>query len=63
MMAMLTLMEANSKLIPDQTVSSESEESTDNMRSAVELLVKAAGYLQFCLREILVQIPPHIKYV
>ncbi|PWA87742.1 endosomal targeting BRO1-like domain-containing protein [Artemisia annua] len=61
MMAMLTLMEANSKLIPDQTVSSESEESTDNIRSAVDLLVKAAGYLQFCLREILVQIPPHIK--
>nr|GEU30844.1 BRO1 domain-containing protein BROX homolog [Tanacetum cinerariifolium] len=61
MMAMLTLMEANSKLIPDQTFSSESVESTDNIRGAVDLLVKAAGYLQFCLREILVQIPPHIK--
>lgn len=61
MMAMLTLMEANSKLIPDQTLSSESVDSTDKIRSAVDLLVKAAGYLQFCLREILVQIPPHIK--
>nr|XP_043608562.1 uncharacterized protein LOC122580356 [Erigeron canadensis] len=61
MMAMLTLMEANSKLIPDQTVSTETVESTDNIRCAVDLLVKAAGYLQFCLREILVQIPPHIR--
>ncbi|MFS8017538.1 putative BRO1 domain-containing protein BROX [Helianthus anomalus] len=61
MMAMMTLMEANSKLIPDQTVSSETVESTDDIGSAVDLLVKAAGYLQFCLREILVQIPPHIK--
>ncbi|KAK9064701.1 hypothetical protein SSX86_016083 [Deinandra increscens subsp. villosa] len=61
MMAMLTLMEANSKLIPDQTVSSETDESTDNVRCAVDLLVKAAGYLQFCLQEILVHIPPHIK--
>ncbi|KAF5763954.1 putative BRO1 domain-containing protein BROX [Helianthus annuus] len=61
MMAMLTLMEANSKLIPDQTVPSETVESTDDIGSAVDLLVKAAGYLQFCLREILVQIPPHIK--
>nr|GEY67477.1 reverse transcriptase domain-containing protein [Tanacetum cinerariifolium] len=64
MMAMLTLMEAHSKLIPDQPVSSklvDSVESTDNIRSVVDLLVKAARYLQFYLREILVQIPPHIK--
>ncbi|XP_071694063.1 uncharacterized protein [Rutidosis leptorrhynchoides] len=46
MMAMLTLLDANSKLIPDQTVSTESVESTDNIRAAVDLLVKAAGYLQ-----------------
>ncbi|KAM0056380.1 putative BRO1 domain-containing protein BROX [Helianthus debilis subsp. tardiflorus] len=61
MMAMMTLMEANSKLIPDQTVPSETVESTDDIGSTVDLLVKAAGYLQFCLREILVQIPPHMK--
>ncbi|KAL4568124.1 hypothetical protein LXL04_023726 [Taraxacum kok-saghyz] len=61
MMAMLTLMEANSKLIPNQTVTSEEVESTDNIRCVVDLLVKAAGYLQFCLQEILVRIPPHIK--
>ncbi|KAJ0719694.1 putative BRO1 domain-containing protein BROX [Helianthus annuus] len=61
MMAMMTLMEANSKLIPGQTVPSETVESTDDIGSAVDLLVKAAGYLQFCLREILVQIPSHIK--
>ncbi|KAI3825262.1 hypothetical protein L1987_06743 [Smallanthus sonchifolius] len=61
MMALLTLIEANSKLIPDQTVSSETVESTDNIRCVVDLLVKAAGYLQFCVREILVRIPPHIK--
>uniref|UniRef100_A0A251SQ53 Putative BRO1 domain-containing protein n=1 Tax=Helianthus annuus TaxID=4232 RepID=A0A251SQ53_HELAN len=60
-MAMMTLMEANSKLIPDQTIPSKIVESTDDIGSAVDLLVKAAGYLQFCLREILVQIPPHIK--
>ncbi|XP_024975164.1 uncharacterized protein LOC112513203 [Cynara cardunculus var. scolymus] len=61
MMAMLTLMEANSKLIPHQNVSTQPLESTDNIRCAVDLLVKAAGYLQFCLNEILVHIPPHIK--
>nr|GEV40212.1 hypothetical protein [Tanacetum cinerariifolium] len=64
MMAMLTLMEENSELIPALPVSSESDdsvESKDNIRSAVDLLVKAAGYLQFYIREILVQIPPHIK--
>ncbi|KAJ0603286.1 putative BRO1 domain-containing protein BROX [Helianthus annuus] len=61
MMAMMTLMEAKSKLIPDQTVPSETVESTDDIGSAVDLLVKAAGYLQFCLREILVQIPPYMK--
>ncbi|KAK1423225.1 hypothetical protein QVD17_18522 [Tagetes erecta] len=61
MMAMLTLTEANSKFIPGSTVSCETVESTDDVRCAVELLVKAAGYLQFCLREILVHIPPHIK--
>nr|GEW65936.1 BRO1 domain-containing protein BROX homolog [Tanacetum cinerariifolium] len=63
-MAMLTSMEANSKLIPDKPVSSESVdsvESTNNIRSAVDLLVKETGYLQFYLREILVKIPPHIK--
>ncbi|KAI3503623.1 hypothetical protein L1887_32069 [Cichorium endivia] len=61
MMAMLTLMEANSKLIPNQTVTTEELESTDNIRCAVDLLVKAAGYLQFCLHKIVPQIPPHIK--
>ncbi|XP_076899769.1 uncharacterized protein LOC143553725 [Bidens hawaiensis] len=61
MMASLTLMEANSKLVPDQYVCSETVESTDDIRSAVDLLVKAAGYLQFCLCEILVQIPPDVK--
>lgn len=35
---------------------------TDCRRDAVDLLLKASGYLEFCVREILIQIPPDIKY-
>lgn len=33
------------------------------MSAAVDLLLKAAGYLEFCIRDVLVHIPADIKYV
>jgi hypothetical protein len=60
MMALLTLKEANSLLIPED-YSSSSGISADNMRNAVELLLKAAGYLEFSVRDILARLPPQIK--
>lgn len=33
------------------------------MSAAVDLLLKAAGYLEFCIRDVLVHIPTDIKYV
>ncbi|KAI8533364.1 hypothetical protein RHMOL_Rhmol10G0003500 [Rhododendron molle] len=53
MMAMLTLTEANSMLI--------SENQSDCMRDAVDLLLKASGYLEFCVRDVLVRLPTDIK--
>ncbi|KAM7509308.1 hypothetical protein LguiA_019761 [Lonicera macranthoides] len=62
MMALLTLNEANSMLIPeDYSNSCERAVSADNMRNAVDLLLKAAGYLEFSVRDVLVRLPPHIK--
>ncbi|GFY87134.1 endosomal targeting BRO1-like domain-containing protein [Actinidia rufa] len=62
MMAMLTLSEANSMLIPkDYSGSSERLVSADCMRDAVDLLLKASGYLEFCIRDGLVRLPPDIK--
>lgn len=29
----------------------------------MDLLLKATGYLEFCVRDVLVRIPPEIKYV
>lgn len=62
MMAMLTLSEANSLLIPkDDLDSGERIVSTDCQRDAVDLLLKASGYLEFCVRDVLVHIPLDIK--
>lgn len=33
------------------------------MSASVDLLLKAAGYLEFCIRDVLVHIPADIKYV
>lgn len=35
----------------------------DSKREAVDFLLKAAGYLEFCIRDVLSQMPPEIKYV
>ncbi|KAI3457789.1 hypothetical protein Pfo_014452 [Paulownia fortunei] len=61
MMAMLTLMEANLKLIPKDSSLSERLVSADCMRDAVDLLLKAAGYLNFCVHDVLLQLPPDVK--
>ncbi|KAF7819367.1 BRO1 domain-containing protein BROX-like protein [Senna tora] len=64
LMAMLTLSEADSLLIPqDHSGSGIRVVSSDNKREAVDLLLKASGYLQFCVREVLTRIPPEIKYI
>ncbi|XP_058753767.1 uncharacterized protein LOC131626950 [Vicia villosa] len=57
-MAMLTLSEADSMMIPkDNSDSGFRAVSSDNKREAVDLLIKASGYLEFCVRQILPQIP------
>ncbi|CAH8271029.1 unnamed protein product [Arabidopsis lyrata] len=66
MMAALALTEANSLMIPKNCYASGSGNgvrvvSTDCRRDAVDLLLKASGYLEFCDREILTQLPPDIK--
>ncbi|KAF8018364.1 hypothetical protein BT93_H3296 [Corymbia citriodora subsp. variegata] len=62
MMAMVTLSEANSLLIPkDHSGSEVRTVSADCKRDAVDLLLKASGYLDFCIREVLVRIPPELK--
>ncbi|GAB4848642.1 hypothetical protein Ancab_003352 [Ancistrocladus abbreviatus] len=62
MIAILTLVEADSLLIPkDQSDSSERMVSADSQGDAVDLLLKASGYLQFCVRTILVHLAPDIK--
>ncbi|XP_059669936.1 uncharacterized protein LOC132315613 [Cornus florida] len=62
LMAMLTLTEANSMLIPkDHPDSCERVVSADCMRDAVDLLLKASGYLEFCIRHVLVRLPSDIK--
>ncbi|KAH6811326.1 Endosomal targeting BRO1-like domain-containing protein [Perilla frutescens var. hirtella] len=61
MMAMLTLMEANEKLIPKESSLSERLVSADCMRDAVDLLLKAAGYLSFCAHDVLLRLPTEIK--
>ncbi|KAL5581429.1 hypothetical protein UlMin_013871, partial [Ulmus minor] len=62
LMAMLTLSEADSLMIPkDHSGSGMRVVSSDCKREAVDLLLKASGYLEFCVREVLVRIPADIK--
>lgn len=35
----------------------------DSKREAVDLLLKASGFLVFCVRDVLSQMPPEVKYV
>ncbi|GMH06876.1 hypothetical protein Nepgr_008716 [Nepenthes gracilis] len=62
MLAILTLSEADSLLIPrGYSASSERMVSSDSQRDAVELLLKASGYLEFCVKNVLAQLAPDIK--
>lgn len=61
MMAMLTLAEANMKVIPKDVGMTERVVSGDCMRDAVDLLLKASGYLDFCVHDVLVHLPPDVK--
>ncbi|KAI4350462.1 hypothetical protein L6164_004915 [Bauhinia variegata] len=64
LMAMLTLSEADSLMIPKDNSDSGSSctfELPDSKREAVDLLLKASGYLEFCVRNVLARIPAEIK--
>lgn len=62
MIAMLTLSEANTLMIPkDRSGSGIRVVSSDCKRDAVDSLLKASGCLVFCVREILAHLPPDIK--
>ncbi|BBH00566.1 Endosomal targeting BRO1-like domain-containing protein, partial [Prunus dulcis] len=62
LMAVLTLSEADILMIPhDHSGSGLRTVSSDCKRVAVDLLLKASGYLEFCVRDVLIRIPPEIK--
>ncbi|KAL3813928.1 hypothetical protein ACJIZ3_015196 [Penstemon smallii] len=61
MMSVLTLMEADLKLIPKNSSLSERLVSPDCMREAIDLLLKAAGHLNFCVRDVILRLPPDIR--
>ncbi|KAI4348362.1 hypothetical protein L6164_009094 [Bauhinia variegata] len=62
LMAMLTLSEADSLMIPkDNSGSGIRVVSSDSKREAVDLLLKVSGYLEFCVRNVLPRIPLEIK--
>ncbi|KAL1352613.1 hypothetical protein HN51_016602 [Arachis hypogaea] len=64
LLAMLTLSEADSLMIPkDNSGSGFRVVCSDSKREAVDLLLKASGYLEFCVRNILTWIPAEIKKV
>lgn len=35
----------------------------DSMSNAVDLLLKAAGYIDLIIRDVIIRLPPDIKYV
>ncbi|KAB1226269.1 hypothetical protein CJ030_MR1G003754 [Morella rubra] len=62
LIAMLTLSEADSLMLPkNHSGSGLWVVPSDCKRDAVDLILKAAGYLDFCVQDILVRIPPDIK--
>lgn len=64
LLAMLTLSEADSLLIPkDNSGCGIRVVSSDCKREAVDLLLKASGYLQFCVKDLLTRMPLDIKFV
>lgn len=62
LMAMLSLLQANLMLVPKQS-SDEGERkiSEDSKKFAVDLLLKASGCLDYCVRHIMVQLPLQIR--
>ncbi|KAJ0969245.1 hypothetical protein J5N97_022122 [Dioscorea zingiberensis] len=62
MMAMLSLLEANLVLIPNNCVdASERKVSEDSKKVAIDLLLKASGCLEYCIHHILIHLPIHIR--
>ncbi|XP_026385552.1 BRO1 domain-containing protein BROX homolog [Papaver somniferum] len=63
MMAVLLLSEANALLINPTSTGEGSETSIpeESKKDAIELLIKASGYLEFCVRCILAPLPQEIK--
>uniref|UniRef100_A0A1D1XET3 BRO1 domain-containing protein BROX n=1 Tax=Anthurium amnicola TaxID=1678845 RepID=A0A1D1XET3_9ARAE len=62
MRAMLSLLEANMAFIPkDSSDDSESHGSEDSKKAAIVLLLKASGYLNYCINHILPRFPLQIR--
>ncbi|KAF3435298.1 hypothetical protein FNV43_RR22385 [Rhamnella rubrinervis] len=63
LMAMLTMSEADSLMIPkDHSGSGIRTVSSDCKREAVDLLLKASGFLEFCAKDVLSCIPADVKH-
>eukprot|EP01018_Ginkgo_biloba_P022322 Gb_02550 [translate_table: standard] len=62
MMAMLSLSEANSLLIPKAPVDGYQQKVTEeNKKSTIDIFLKAAGYLECAVRCVLPQMPHEVK--
>lgn len=62
LMAMLSLLQANLVLIPKESSDEcEGEVSEDSKKVAVDLLLKASGCLDYCVRHIMVHLPLQIR--
>ncbi|KAK9288052.1 hypothetical protein L1049_016498 [Liquidambar formosana] len=62
LMAMLSLSQANTLLLPKKTADSyQSKVSEESRRASIDIFLKAAGYLDFAVQLVLPQFPPELS--
>ncbi|KMZ57100.1 Endosomal targeting BRO1-like domain-containing protein [Zostera marina] len=62
LMAMLALLEANKLLLPTDSPQLCVEASEDSKKNAIDLLLKASGYLDYCVHHIMDHLSLQIRY-
>ncbi|KAK9267863.1 hypothetical protein L1049_010300 [Liquidambar formosana] len=63
LMAMLSLSQANTLLLPKKTADSyQSKVSEESRRASIDIFLKAAGYLDFAVQLVLPQFPPELRF-
>ncbi|XP_074581537.1 uncharacterized protein LOC141838047 isoform X2 [Curcuma longa] len=61
LMAMLCFSEANSLLLPKTSSDSNPKVSEESRRTAIDIFLKAAGYLDCAIQHVLPQLPPDLR--